>query len=47
MVNVVLSYIFYAEVIDYQGEQDRFIFVAAQTRGMGELVILVFEKACL
>ena len=47
MVGVVLSYILYAEVINYQGEQDRSPFVVPQTRGMGALVIFMFEKACL
>ena len=47
MVGVVLSYIFYVEVINYQGERDRLPFVAPQTRSLGELVIVMFEKACL
>ena len=47
VVGVGISYIFYAEVINYQGEQDRSTFVAPQTRGLGELVIVMFEKACL
>ena len=47
MVGVVLSDIFYAEVINYQGEQDRSPFVARHTKGMGALVMGMFEKACL
>ena len=46
MVGVVIPYIFYAEVINYQGEQDRSPFVAPQTRGLGALVIVMFEEAC-
>ena len=42
MVGVVLSYIFYAEVINYQGEQDRPPFVVPQNGGLGALVIVVF-----
>ena len=47
MISVVLPYIFYAEVINYQGEQYRSPFVAPQTGGLGALVIVMFEKACL
>ena len=47
MVGVVLSYILYDKVINYQGEQDRSPFVAPQTRGLGALVIVMLEEACL
>ena len=47
MVGVVLPNIFYAEVINYQGEQDRSPFVVPQTGGLGALVIVMFEKACI
>ena len=47
MVGVVLPYIFYAEVINYQGEKDRSPFLAAQTRGLGALVIVLIEEDCL
>ena len=47
MVGVVLPYIFYAEVINYQGEQDRSPFVAPQNGDLGALVIFMFVKACL
>ena len=47
MVGVVLPYILYAEVINYQGEQNRPLFVAPQNEGLGALVIVIFEKACL
>ena len=47
MFGVVLSYIFYDEVINYKGEQERSPFVAPQTRGLGALVIVMFEKECL
>ena len=47
MVGVVLPYIFYAKVINYQGEQDRSPFVAPQNGGLGALVIVMFEEACL
>ena len=47
MVGVVLYYIFYAKVVNYQGEQYRSTFVAPQTRGLGASVIVMFEKACI
>ena len=47
MVGVVLAYIFYAKVINYKGKQYRSPFVAPQTRVLGELVLVVFEKVCL
>ena len=47
MVGVVLAYIFYAEVVNYKGKQYRSPFVAPQTRGLGALVVVVFDKACL
>ena len=47
MVDVVLSYIFYAKVINYQGEQDRLPFVTPHTRDLGELIIVMLEEACL
>ena len=47
MVGMVLPYIFYAEVVNYQGEQYRSPFVEPHTGGLGALVIVMFEKACL
>ena len=47
MIGVVLAYIFYSEVIYYEGKQDRSPFVAPHTRGFGELVVVVFYKVCL
>ena len=47
MVGVVIPYIFYAEVINYQREQDRYPFSAPQNGGLGALLIVMFEKACL
>ena len=47
MVGVVIPYILYAEVINYQGEQYRSTFVVPQTGGLGALVIVMFDKACL
>ena len=47
MVGMVLAYIFYAKVINYKGKQDRLTFVVPQTRGLGALVIFVFEKVFL
>ena len=47
MVGVAHAYIFYAEVINCQGEQDRLPFVAPQDGSLGALVIVMFEKACL
>ena len=47
MVGVVISYIFYSGVINYHREQDRSPFVVPQTGGMGVLVIVMFDKACL
>ena len=47
MVGVVLSNIFYAEVINYQVEQDRSTFLVPQTRGLGALIIVMLEESCL
>ena len=47
MFGVALAYIFYAKVINYKGKQDRSPFVAPQTRVLGELVLVVFEKVCI
>ena len=42
---MALAYILYAEIINYEGKQDRSPFVAPQTRGSGALVVVVLEKA--
>ena len=47
MIGVALAYIFDAKIINYEGKQDRSPFVAPQTRGLGALVVVVFEKTCL
>ena len=47
MICVELAYILYAEIINYEGKQDRSPFEAPQTRGLGSLLVVVLEKACL
>ena len=47
MIGVALAYIFDAKIINYEGKQYRLPFVAPQTRGLGALVVVVLEKACL
>ena len=47
MIGVLLAYIFDAEIINYEGTQDRSPFVAPQTRGLGAMLVVVIEKACL
>ena len=38
---------FYAEIINYEGKQDKSPFVAPQNRVLGALVVVVLEKACI
>ena len=40
-IGVALAYIFDTKVINYEGKQDRSPFVMPQTRGEGELVVVV------
>ena len=47
MVGVVLPYILYAGVMNYQGKHDRSPVVAPQSGGLWALVIVLFEEACL
>ena len=47
MIGVALAYIFDAEIINYEGKQDRSPFVAPRSRGLGALVLVVLENACI
>ena len=47
MISVAHDYIFDADIINYEVKKDRLPFVAPQTRGLGELLVVVLEKACL